>query len=84
MIALYVIGGFVGFGVGRGGKTKKKIENNEIELTHQLTFDDGKIENIKMLGKNSLYIFFVTKNEKEVKIAPIDGNIKLITNLKEE
>jgi len=37
-----------------------------------------------MLGKNSLYIFFVTKNEKEVKIAPIDGNIKLITNLKEE
>ena len=69
-------------GIGRGGRTKDKIKNNEKEVTHQLIFEDGKIENIKMLGKNSLYVFFVTKNEKEVKIAPIDGNIKLITNLK--
>ena len=82
MIALYIIGGFIGFGIGRGGRTKGKIKNNEIEVTHQLTFEDGNIENIKMLGKNSLYVFFVTKNEKQVKIAPIDGNIKLITNLK--
>ena len=84
MIALYIIGGFIGFGIGGGSRTKEKINNNEIEITHQLTFENGKIENIKMLGKNSLYVFFVTKNDKNIKIAPIDGNINLIAKLKEE
>lgn len=84
MISLYIIGLFIGFGVGRGGKTKKRIEKGDIKITHQITFEDGQTQNIKMLGKNSLYVFFVTKNDKEITIAPIDGNIKLIKKLKKE
>ncbi|WP_397362872.1 hypothetical protein [Olleya sp. R77988] len=84
MIALCIFGGFIGFGIGRGGKTRDKIQNGDFKLTHQLIFEDGETQNIKMLGKNSLYVFYITKDEKEVAIAPIDGNIKLIKNLKEE
>ena len=31
-----------------------------------------------MLGKNSLYVFYVLKDDKEVIISPIEGNIKMI------
>ena len=37
-----------------------------------------------MLGKNSLYVFYVTQGNGEVSISPIDGNIKVIKKLKKE
>lgn len=81
MIALYIIGGFVGFGIGRGGKTKNKIENGEIKITHELTFEDGENLKVNMLGKNSLYVFYVKENKRDVLISPIDGNIKVIRKI---
>ncbi|WGD34394.1 hypothetical protein [Olleya sp. YS] len=84
LIALYIMGGFIGFGIGRGQRTKEKIENDEIKLSHQITFEDGQSQNIKMLGKNSLYVFYITKGDQEVSIAPIDSNIKVIKKLKKE
>ena len=81
MIALYIIGAFVGFGIGRGGKTKKRIENNELKITHQVTFDNGDSQKVHMLGKNSLYVFYVEENGKEVLISPIEGNIKTIRKI---
>jgi len=35
-----------------------------------------------MLGKSSLYVFYITKGKGEVYISPIDGNIKIIKKLK--
>ena len=81
MVGLYIIGGFVGFGIGRGGKIKSRITNGDIRITHQLTFDDGETKNIQMLGKNSLYVFYVTKENSNVTIVPIDGNIKTIRKI---
>jgi hypothetical protein len=83
MMMLFVIGGYVGFGFGKGSRTKAKIENGEIELSHQITFEDQETIHVKMLGKNSLYVFYITDNGKEVSIAPIDGNIKLIKKIGE-
>jgi len=83
MMILFVVGGYVGFGFGKGSRTKEKIENGEIELSHQITFEDLETINVKMLGKNSLYVFYITKSDKEVSIAPIDGNIKLIKKIGE-
>jgi len=82
MIGLYIIGGFIGFGIGRGGKMKKRIENGKIKITHQLTFESGENHNIKMLGKNSLYVFYVKENEKDILISPIEGTIKIIKIIK--
>lgn len=75
---------FLGFGIGGGQKTNERIKNNDFKLTHQLTYEDGEQLDIKMLGKNSLYVFYVTKGDKEVSIAPIDSNIKVIKKLKKE
>ena len=61
---------------------KKRIENGKIKITHQLTFESGENHNIKMLGKNSLYVFYVKENEKDILISPIEGTIKIIKIIK--
>lgn len=81
MIALYIIGAFIGFGIGRGGKIKQKIDNNDFKITHKLTFSDGEHQNIKLLGKNSLNVIYVIEGQKEVLVSPIEGNIKTIKKL---
>ena len=83
MMILFVIGGYVGFGFGRGSRTQEKIKKGDIELTHQIIFDDKETIDVRMLGKNSLYVFYIRKNDKQVSIAPIDGNIKLIKKIGE-
>ena len=65
MMMLFVIGGYVGFGFGKGSRTQEKIEKGEIELSHQITFEDQDTINVKMLGKNSLYVFYITKNDND-------------------
>ncbi|MCK0109608.1 hypothetical protein MWU58_09910 [Flavobacteriaceae bacterium S0825] len=81
MISLYIIGAFIGFGVGRGGKIKQKIENGDIKITHQITFSDGESQKITMLGKNSLNVIYVKEGQKEVLVSPIEGNIKTIKKI---
>ena len=84
LMSVYVFALFVGLGIGHGQKTKAKIDNGDFELTHLITFNNGDQQSIKMLGKNSLYMFYVTKEMKEISIAPIENNIHLIQNLKKE
>jgi hypothetical protein len=82
MSAFYVFCLFIGLGIGRGHKTMQKIDENDVKLSHIVTFEDGEQQKIKMLGKNSLYVFYIAGGNEEVSIAPIDGNIKLIQKLK--
>jgi hypothetical protein len=83
MIALYIIGAFIGFGVGRGGKMKKRIETGDIKMTHQLIFNDGENHKVNLLGKNSLNVIYVIEKQKEVLVSPIEGNIKTIRKIKD-
>ena len=80
----YVFCLYVGLGIGRGLGTNKKLAEEDLKLSHELFFEDGEQKKVRVLGKNSLYVFYVTKNERKVAIAPIDGNIKVIKQLKEE
>lgn len=84
MMILMVFSVFIGLGVGSGVKIKKLINKEELELTHEILFEDGTKQKIKKIGKNSLYVFYVTKAKDEVSISPIDGNIKVIKKLKKE
>ena len=84
MIAFYVFSVFIGLGIGSGYKTNKRVESNDYKITHKLIFEDGLTQDIKMLGKNSLYVFYVLKDDKEVIISPIEGNIKMIKKFKKE
>lgn len=82
-ICFFVFSLFIGLAIRSGNKTNDRIQNDDFKLTHLLLFKDGEQQEIKMLGKNSLYVFYVIKGKDEVSIAPIDGNIKLIKKLKE-
>lgn len=83
-ILLMVVSMFLGFGIGGGYKTKEKINNLDYKYTHELIFEDGEAKKVRIVGKNSLYVFYATKDEKTVLISPIEGNIKTIKKLIKE
>jgi len=79
-----IVSMYVGFGLGGGGKIKNRINNFDYDYSHQIVFEDGEKKEVKIIGKNSLYIFYVTKKETNINIVPIDSNIKLIKKLKKK
>lgn len=83
-VLLMIISMYVGLGVGGGLKIKERINNFDYNYTHEIIFKDGESKTIKILGKNSSYVFFVTKEDTNINIVPIEGNIKLIRKLKKK
>lgn len=80
---LMIFSVFIGLGTGKGVKIKNLIDSGEISLSHQINFQDNTTKKVRILGKNSLYVFYLLKGDKEVSVAPIEGNIKSIKKLKE-
>ncbi|MCP4054944.1 hypothetical protein [Mesoflavibacter sp. CH_XMU1422-2] len=80
-ILLMLICMFLGFGLGGGFKRKEKLESQDYQYTHQIVYEDGEAKEVKILGKNSLYVFYATKDNNEVQISPVEGNIKTIKKL---
>ena len=83
-LLIMIMSMFVGMGVGRGGSIKERLKNNNFELDHKVTFSDGIVKNIYIIGQNSMYLFYVLEGEKEVSISPISPNIKSIKNIPKE
>jgi hypothetical protein len=81
MTALMVFSLFIGLGLGKGFKRADQIEKQELKVDHELVFSNGDKETVKVLGKNSLYVFYVIEDQKEITIAPIEGNIKTIKKI---
>ncbi|MFC5047790.1 hypothetical protein ACFSTE_00110 [Aquimarina hainanensis] len=78
MLSIGLLGFYVGTGVGAGSRVSKKIEEKKIIYEDTLTFINDTKETVKIVGKNSSYIFYLSKGSDIVKIAPINGNIKYI------
>ena len=76
---LFFVGIFVGTGSGKGRKLKNKIQSEEIAYNDQINFTDGQLLPVKIIGKNSSYVFYLTPKESDVKISPINGTIKHLT-----
>lgn len=66
---------FLGIGLGMGEKIAERIAKNELEYNTKMTFGDGNSENVYLIETNSMYYFYLTKGNQNVKIAPI-GTIK--------
>ncbi len=82
MASLALIGFFIGTGLGGGYKINKKLKSNEIEYNDRISFINGDVFNVEVLGKNSTYIFYLTKENKIVKVTPINGIVKHIEEVK--
>lgn len=84
VFALFIFSMFMGFGIGRGQKLSKQIAENNITPTHEIIFSNDQIERVKVIGQNSMFIFYAREGEKEVMIAPLQENIRRIKILQEE
>ena len=84
MLATVVLALYLGLDMGRGWKIAKQIENGEVKSNHKIIFRDGQMINARIVGQNSLYLFYVIDNEKRVTITPIEENIKQIKKLNQE
>ncbi|MDT0558782.1 hypothetical protein RM697_08990 [Ichthyenterobacterium sp. W332] len=83
MMALFIFGYFIGFGIGHGGKIKDSIANDTIEHNIKVEYINGETKDVKLIGKNSLNIFYIQKGDKTVSISPIEGNVMKIQKLAE-
>ena len=73
--ALMVFCIYLGIGIGMGGKGKSILENGEITPDHLVTFSGGKQVEVKVIGQNSQYLFFVPKGARAVSITLISSNV---------
>lgn len=69
---------FLGFGLGGGVKTKSILESKDYKIRHEITFQDGTVLPVKLIGNNSSYVFYVTKEQNAVIVSPMSGNVRKI------
>lgn len=71
---------FVGLGIGQGEKIKKKLDSNALVPNYTLTVESGETAPIYLIDINSTYYFYVKKDEKKIKIAPVGsiGTLEVI------
>lgn len=84
IMSLFFFGFFIGIGAGSGAKYKNNIAENKIKNSHKIDFANGKSIEARLLGKNSLNIFYIQKGDKKVSISPVEGNIMTIRKLDEK
>jgi len=75
MVALATF--FLGIGFSNGEKVAKKIQANDLSYDHKINFESDKQEEVYLINSNSSYYFYISKGNKNLKIAPA-GSIKTI------
>lgn len=83
MIALFLVGFYVGTGLGNGNKLKKRITNNEVVFNDKLYFLNEEEATVEIIGKNSSYIFYLEPGSPVVKVSPISGVILKIEEIRD-
>jgi len=69
---------FVGLKIGSGSSTRERIAKGDTKASHTVVFNDNTSKNIKIIGQNSSYIFYLLEAQKDILITPISGNVKEI------
>lgn len=81
-VALLFFGFFIGTGIGSGYKMSEKIEAKQLSYNDHIEFVNGEKIDVRIVGMNSAYIFYVEENATNVKISPIGSIVKSIENKK--
>lgn len=82
IMAFELLSVFIGLGLGKGHKLKKSIINNDFKCNYRIDFSSGKTQDVYLFDSNSSFYFYVTKGNKNIKIASAGtiNNLELIIN----
>jgi hypothetical protein len=78
VMSIMILSAFVGYGLGGGLKMRDNIANNDIKHNITLHFLDGEKRDVCKLGNTGTFLFYIEKDQKNIRIAPIANNIKEI------
>ncbi|MEM6804713.1 MAG: hypothetical protein AAF696_25170 [Bacteroidota bacterium] len=78
LLAFGIASLLLGTGIGSGYNLNKRIQSAELDIRDKITFVDGKSEEVRIIGQNSTYLFYVLEGQKQVSISPISGVVKRI------
>jgi len=78
IVSIGLFGFYVGSGIGKGERLLEKIEKEEVEYNDRIKFINGDVSSVEIVGTNSMYLFYLEKDNKSVQITPISGIIKSI------
>lgn len=78
-----LFGFYVGTGAGAGYKLTQKIKENKLDYKDTIYFTNGDISQVELVGKNSTYLFYMTKGKQTVLVTPISGVVKAIEEVEE-
>jgi hypothetical protein len=75
---------FVGIGIGAGKKNGMLLSKGELKPDHHITFANGESIESKIIGRNSMYLFYVLPNQKQVIITPIEEHVFQLKKLEQK
>jgi len=76
--AIMVLAAYIGYAFGSGTKLQERIQTGDFTADHVVTFLDDEQLEVKLIGQNSQYLFYVLKGEAQVRVSPIPGTVKSI------
>jgi hypothetical protein len=74
--AWVVLAAFVGFAFGGSQTQLRAIAEEELRVNHVITLMDHTTEEVRWIGNNSNYAFYVRPGEREVTVSPIQHNLR--------
>ncbi len=81
-VGFLVFGFYTGIGMGMGEKLKKMLKDGNVKPDFNIVFNNGKDVNVKIIGQNSMYIFYIPEKTNEVIITPIVNTIFQMKKIK--
>lgn len=80
--ALVIFSAFIGYGLGGGHSIQQSLEEGDIKTNHRITFQDGQTAEVKLVGNNSEYVFYIMQDSAVVTVSPIKETIRSIEELR--
>lgn len=73
--AWVILSAYVGYGIGGSSKVKEQLQGEEVTANYRIFFNNKTPIEVKKVGNNSEYIFFIEQGSNEITISPIKNNI---------
>ncbi len=73
--AWLVFSAYLGYGLGGGQKLSQRMQSGDIQPDHRIFFHDREAQEVKVVGSNSTFIFYIEPGSKVVSISPMQENV---------